>query len=98
MERYSLKRATLELQKNARKISVIEKFEEKFQMGFCFYWATVCSHVSLLTTNPANKKMFKVSNINTRKRCDIKNIKDTRKSNSLFAGNNCLSHVVDSYS
>ena len=89
MERYSLKRANLELQKNPRKISVIEKFEEKFQMGFRFYWAAVCNPVFLLTTNPDNIKMFKVSNRNTRKRCDIKSIKNTRKSNSLFAGNNC---------
>ena len=79
MERYSLKKANLVFQQNPQNISVIEKFQEKFQMRFRFCWATVCSHVSLLTTNPANKNMFKISNRNTRKRCDIKNIKNTRK-------------------
>ena len=76
---------------------MIEKSEEKFQMGFRFYWETVCSHVSLLTTSPANKKIFKVSSRNTRKRCDIKNMKNTRKSNLLFAGNNCPGQLFLEY-
>ena len=90
MERYSLERTNLEFQQNPRKISMTEKFQEKFQMEFRLCWATVYSHISLFTENTANKKMFKVSNRNTRKRCDIKNIqKKQKKSNSLFAGNNC---------
>ena len=79
MERYSLKKANLAFQQNPWNISVIQKFQENFKMGFRFCWAAVCSHVSLLTTNPASKKMFKVS-----KRYDIKSIKNTRKNQTRY--------------
>ena len=39
-------KANLAFQQNPRNISVIEKVQERFQMGFRFCWATVYSHAS----------------------------------------------------
>ena len=44
MERYSLKKANLGFQQNPRNISMIQEFQEKFQMEFCFCWVTVCPY------------------------------------------------------
>ena len=45
------------------------KAQEKFQVESRFCKRIDCSYVTLLTTYPAKKTMFKVSNRNTRKRC-----------------------------
>ena len=54
-------KANLAFQQNPRNVSAIKKVQERLQMGFRFCWATVYSHVSLLTTNPDNKGMFNIA-------------------------------------
>ena len=65
------------------------KAQEKFQVEYRFCKRTDCSYVILLTTYPAKKTMFKVSNRITRNICLLISkitLKTSKRRHQLFAG------------
>ena len=79
------------------------KAQEKFQMESRFCKRIDCSYVTLLTTYPAKKTMFKVSNRNTRKRClliskiTLKTSEWGHLTNSCFPEVAIQNHILDSF-
>ena len=77
------------------------KAQEKFLVDSRFCTRIDCSYVTLLTTYPAKKTMFKVSNRNTRKRClliskiTLKASEQRHLTTSYLLEVTVLNHVLD---
>ena len=79
------------------------KAQEKFQEKSCFWKTIGCSFVTFLTTYPAKKTVFKVSNRNTRWRClliskiTFKTLERCHLTPSHLSGVTLQNHVLGSF-